>query len=106
MNKSIILIIVAVMFVAVVGWMTLYVPVAEPKIDPVSEKVETYLRENITTLSPVEEVLGGTWYVVSVIVDPMTSSGTVIYEDGHVQEEREFSFTVGEDGEIANLEIK
>lgn len=70
------------------------------------KKVEAYLRENIVALSPVPAVLGGTWYVVSLAVDPATNSGTVVYEDGHIQEEREFSFAVGDDEEIVSLEIK
>jgi hypothetical protein len=70
------------------------------------KKVEAYLRENIVALSPVSAVLGGTWYVVSVTVDPDTNSGTVIYEDGHIQEERGFSYTLDGVGNISQLTIK
>lgn len=48
--------------------------------------MEQYIRDNISELSEVDPVLGGNWYVVSFewISD---SDVTVIYEDGHIQEE-------------------
>lgn len=69
------------------------------------EKIDTYLRENINTLSPVEPVLGGTWYVVSSTIDVKTNSGVVIYEDGHIQEERTFSYMVNENGDFVDFVI-
>ena len=70
------------------------------------ENVEKYLRENIAELSPVEEVLGGTWYVLSVIIDIEENSGVVTYEDGHIQEERNFSYTLSKKNEVLELEIE
>lgn len=70
------------------------------------ENVEKYLWENIKTLSPVPAVLGGSWYVVSADIDLVKNSGTVIYEDGHIQEEREFTYEISELGEVVNLIIK
>jgi hypothetical protein len=67
--------------------------------------VENYLRENISKLSPVKAVLGGTWYVVSSTVDLSTNSGTVTYEDGHIQETKNFSYTTDGKGEVINLII-
>ena len=67
--------------------------------------VENYLRENISKLSPVQAVLGGTWYVVSSTIDLETNSGMVEYEDGHIQETRNFSYTTGEKGEVTVLTI-
>src|SRR3989338_8473338 len=67
--------------------------------------VENYLRENISKLSPVEAVLGGTWYVVSATVDLEKNSGTVVYEDGHIQETKNFSYTTDEKGEVVSLTI-
>ncbi|HRY62158.1 MAG TPA: hypothetical protein P5056_00025 [Candidatus Paceibacterota bacterium] len=107
MKKEIILILIAVLATIVLGFLILGLPALTPAVE-VSEvqTVETYLRENIAEISPVDAVLGGKWYVVSVSVDPMNNSGTVVYEDGHIQEEREFSFVVGENGEIVKLEIR
>ena len=67
--------------------------------------VENYLRENISKLSPVKAVLGGTWYVVSDTIDLEKNSGTVIYEDGHIQETKNFTYTTNKKGEIVNLTI-
>lgn len=46
--------------------------------------VEQYIRTNIWTLAPQQPVLGGVWYVTSVHIDPMTKTGTMAYEDGHI----------------------
>lgn len=67
--------------------------------------VENYLRENISKVSPVKAVLGGTWYVVSDTIDLEKNSGTVIYEDGHIQETKNFSYTTNEKGEVVSLTI-
>ena len=67
--------------------------------------VEDYLRENISTLSPVKAVLGGTWYIMSMTIDLGKNSGTVFYEDGHIQEKRNFSYTTNEKHKITNLTI-
>jgi hypothetical protein len=69
------------------------------------ENVENYLKNNITALSPVKAVLGGTWYVLTSNIDLAKNTGTVTYEDGHVQEKRNFSYTANEKGEILNLTI-
>jgi putative hemolysin len=66
---------------------------------------ENYLRENISKLSPVKAVLGGTWYILSVTVDVEKNSGTVIYEDGHLQETKNFSYTADEKGEVTSALI-
>lgn len=67
--------------------------------------IENYLNDNISKLSPVKAVLGGTWYVVSATVDMTKNSGTVIYEDGHIQEKKNFSYTTNEKGEVVSLNI-
>lgn len=64
------------------------------------ENVEAYLKQNITSLSPTKATLGGTWYVVSTTVDVNKNEGSVVYEDGHYQEKREFTYTVNENGEV------
>jgi hypothetical protein len=81
------------------------VPVQE-NVKPTADAVETYLKENIVKLSPIEAVLGGTWYVVSSTVNLENNSGTVVYEDGHIQETRNFTYTIDEKGNITSLIIK
>ncbi len=56
--------------------------------------VDKYVRENIATISDVEPVLGGSWYVVSVELLPNENKGSVIYEYGHIQETRDFSYNI------------
>lgn len=68
--------------------------------------VEGYLKENISELSPVKAVLGGTWYVISSTVNLQNNSGTVMYEDGHVQEKRNFTYTTDDKQEIVSLQIE
>lgn len=68
--------------------------------------VEEYLKENIAELSPVAPVLGGKWYYVSATIDTYNNSGVVIYEDGHIQEKRNYTYTTGVKGEIIKLNIK
>jgi len=69
------------------------------------ENVESYLKNNISTLSPVKAVLGGTWYVLTSDIDLGKKSGTVTYEDGHIQEKKNFTYTVNEKQEVVSLII-
>ncbi len=64
------------------------------------ENVEAYLKQNITSLSPIKATLGGKWYVVSTTVDVNKNEGAVVYEDGHFQEKTQFTYTVNESGEV------
>lgn len=59
--------------------------------------VEKYVRDNIRSISPIKAEMGGNWYVVNVTVDPKAKSGTVTYEDGHVQKKSTFSYSVSGD---------
>ena len=111
MNKQIILFIVAVVVIAGAGFLIFkfFTPmssVTPPSVTvDIKQNVENYLRENISTLSPVQPVLDGTWYVTSVTTDVGKNSGVVEYEDGHIQEIKNFSYTTNEKGEIASLTI-
>lgn len=71
----------------------------------IKQNVENYLRENISKLSPIKAILGGTWYVVFVTTDLEKNSGTVTYEDGHIQEIKNFLYTANDKGEIVSLTI-
>ncbi len=54
--------------------------------------IEQYIRENISTLSPKKEVLGGKFYVISLRV--ADGSGTVVYEDGHIGLRANFTYEI------------
>jgi hypothetical protein len=69
------------------------------------EQVEEILWKNINELSPVSPVLGGKFYVVSMDLDLVSNSGLVVYEDGHIQEKRDFTYEVV-DNKVINLKIK
>lgn len=55
-------------------------------------EIEKYVRENIKDIATNEEVLGGTWYVTEVSVDPNTKTGEVSYEDGHIASTSTFKY--------------
>ncbi|HUC89143.1 MAG TPA: hypothetical protein VMR49_03905 [Candidatus Paceibacterota bacterium] len=66
--------------------------------------VEQYIRNNIKTLAPESPVLGGSWYVVNVEVNPNTKTGIVVYEDGHIQGKAFFSYEkIGSEVKITNI---
>lgn len=69
-------------------------------------RVEAYLWGNIAKLSPVAPVLGGNWYVVSAQIDLESNSGSVVYEDGHVQEKRDFTYVIDESGRVSGMTLK
>jgi len=56
------------------------------------DNVEAYIRENIATIAPEKAVLGGTWYVVTNTVDVDSNTGSVTYEDGHIQKTSNYSY--------------
>jgi hypothetical protein len=60
--------------------------------------VDKYIRENIKTLAPEQAVLGGSWYVVDVTVDQINKTGTVVYEDGHIQGKAIFKYSLVDSG--------
>lgn len=67
--------------------------------------VEDYLTRNIDKISPIKAVLGGVWHVVSVSIDFEHKTGTVIYEDGHIQAKGSFTYTIDENGMVSSLSI-
>lgn len=54
--------------------------------------VDKYIRDNIKIIATNDPVLGGQWYVVSTIIDPKQNSGSVTYEDGHIQSSASFKY--------------
>ncbi len=67
--------------------------------------VEEYLKKNIATLAPAPATMGGTWFVLYSSIDTGQNSGYVVYEDGHNQEKRAFSYEPDEKGNIISLKI-
>lgn len=55
--------------------------------------IESYVTQNISLLSPEKEVLGGTFYVTKIEVEPEEKKGYVEYEDGHVAYSADFTYT-------------
>lgn len=55
--------------------------------------VEKYIRNNINSISPVTPVLGGSWYVTSLIVNSISNTGEVHYEDGHITAKAMFVYS-------------
>jgi len=54
--------------------------------------VEKYIRDNVKTIVPEKPVLGGSWYITSVNINPSLKTGMMIYEDGHIQGKKSFSY--------------
>ena len=64
-----------------------------------------YLQDNISILSPVKAVLGGTWFVDSETINLTNNSGVVTYEDGHIQEVKNFTYVTDAKGQVVSLKI-
>jgi hypothetical protein len=54
--------------------------------------VEKYIRDNIKVIAPKKSVLGGSWYITSVSINPSAKTGTMTYEDGHIQGKASFNY--------------
>lgn len=100
MKKNIIILFVCLVLFLVLGIIFYKPNIEEPKISEnqigldADEKifVEKYFKDNIKSITTDKSVLGGSWYVVSIAVNPMTDSGEVVYEDGHIQTKASFVY--------------
>ncbi len=65
----------------------------------IESKVAAYIRENISSLSPEKEVLGGKYYVTQLafIGD---NKEAVSYEDGHIAQSATFTYSITEAGDV------
>jgi hypothetical protein len=54
---------------------------------------EQYIRDNIVTIATNKPVLGGTWYVITTIANPIAHTAEVVYEDGHIQSKANIIYT-------------
>lgn len=68
----------------------------------IEDALKNYLRDNLSTLSPEKEVLGGKFYMVDLKI-LSKDKAEVVYEDGHISLKAEFNFTVDEN--FNNLKI-
>ncbi|MFA5936596.1 MAG: hypothetical protein WC822_01820 [Candidatus Paceibacterota bacterium] len=66
--------------------------------------VEKYIRDNVKTIVPEKPVLGGSWYITSVEINPSMKTGMMTYEDGHIQGNKNFSYTINNNEVLINLE--
>lgn len=53
---------------------------------------EKYIKDNIKTIATNNPVLGGSWYVISVMANTSTQTAEVIYEDGHIQNKANLTY--------------
>jgi hypothetical protein len=63
--------------------------------DTLDEKLftEKYVRDNIKTIATNKPILGGSWYVTSVVINPIAHTGEIVYEDGHIQSKANIIYT-------------
>lgn len=66
---------------------------------PSQSKVKAYVRENISTLSPEPEQLGGTFFVTSISTSN-GNMGVAEYEDGHNAYTADFTYSKNKAGEV------
>ncbi len=68
--------------------------------------IESYVKNDISNLSPVKEQLGGTFYVTEI--ETNNGAGTVSYEDGHNAYTADFTYTISDDGKptITNFTVR
>jgi hypothetical protein len=115
MNRNAILILAVVLLVVIGGFTFTYDRAIAPTnsdtivpddVDPVPNPsqegvggdrmmdIETYVRLNISELSPEKAVLGGTFYVTEI--QASNGRGVVQYEDGHIALVADFTYTTSE----------
>lgn len=107
-DMSKILTLILVLIIAFAGFAYWYeqaeAPVQEPRDQRVMD-VESYVRQNISQLSPEPAVMGGTFYVTDIKTDG--ESGTVWYEDGHIALIADFTYLIDRYGiTITSFEVQ
>jgi hypothetical protein len=67
--------------------------------------IESYIQQNISSLSPKPAVMGGTWYTTNVEADG--GSGAVWYEDGHIALVADFEYIIDKYGiTVTSFEVR
>lgn len=65
--------------------------------------VEKYIRDNIKTIVPEKPVLGGSWYLTLININTFAKTGTMEYEDGHIQGKASFEYVRNDNQVTINL---
>lgn len=60
-------------------------------------EVSAYVRDNIKNIITQPAALGGSWYVTNINIDMQSNTGSVVYEDGHIQGQDTFSYSLDND---------
>ena len=68
--------------------------------------VEKYIRDNISTISKEKAVLGGTWSVFDIFLNPSLHTANVIYEDGHIQKTGVFTYSYNKETRKVDVVMK
>jgi len=76
-------------------------PSPHEEINRRADAIESYVRANLATLSPVEPTMGGTFYVTRIRL--LDGEGTVNYEDGHMAYVADFTYTITEDNRTVEV---
>ncbi len=74
---------------------------AHAEVNSRADAIESYIRTNLATLSPVPPTLGGTFYVTRIKL--LNGTGTVNYEDGHQAYVANFSYSVSDDNKVVSV---
>ncbi len=103
-----ILLAILVLIIAIAGLSYWYEHAEAPTQNPQDERimdVQSYVRQNISQLSPEPAVMGGTFYVTDIKTDG--TSGTVWYEDGHIALIADFTYLIDKYGiTITSFEVQ
>lgn len=75
-------------------------PATSPE-DVAFDALDAYLKANISTLSPIKETMGGTFYITRTRA--FDNNGTVWYEDGHNAYTATFTYSV-DDANVVTIE--
>jgi hypothetical protein len=125
MNRTTIIIIACVAFAPLVAWIAygllkpIVSPTSESELPPLIQSddtmtgdedvtgdvsgatgmsIETYVRENISDLSPEPATMGGTFFVTDI--EAQNGTGNVSYEDGHNAYTADFKYEIDVNGKI------
>ena len=66
-------------------------------------EIEKYIRENIKEIATNEEVLGGSWYVTIVLINPDTKTGEISYEEGHIESDATFTYEYNKENKTIDI---
>ena len=70
---------------------------------------EKYIRDNINIIATNKPVLGGSWYVLSINVNPAVHTGEIVYEDGHIRSTASLIYSYEKDPQsilVTKFEVK